>query len=58
MAANIYDSILLFGDSITEGGWTAGGLAQRLAGLFIILAGGGTSVIVFRQRLMGVGWMS
>jgi len=33
MAANIYDSILLFGDSIIEGGWAAGGLAQRLAGL-------------------------
>jgi len=31
MAANIYDSILLFGDSITEEGWAAGGLAQRLA---------------------------
>jgi hypothetical protein len=37
MAANFYDSILLFGDSITEGGWAAGALAQRLAGLLVLL---------------------
>lgn len=37
MAANVYDSILLFGDSITEGGWAVGAFAQRLAGLLIIL---------------------
>jgi len=34
MAANVYDSIMLFGDSITEGGWVAGGLAQRLAQVY------------------------
>ena len=34
MAANVYDTVLLTGDSITEGGWAPGGLAQRLAGEF------------------------
>ncbi|KAF8325441.1 SGNH hydrolase-type esterase domain-containing protein [Cantharellus anzutake] len=31
MAANIQDSILLFGDSITQSGWCEGGFAQLLA---------------------------
>lgn len=32
MIANLYDSILLTGDSITDMSWMTGGLAQRLAG--------------------------
>ena len=32
MAANVLDSILLFGDSITQEGWMPGGHAQLLAG--------------------------
>ncbi|GAB1517379.1 isoamyl acetate-hydrolyzing esterase [Rhizoctonia solani] len=31
MAANALDSIMLFGDSLTQGGWEPGGFAQRLA---------------------------
>ena len=31
MTAYIQDAIVLFGDSITQGGWEAGGFAQRLA---------------------------
>jgi len=31
MAANALDTIMLLGDSITQGGWQAGGFAQRLA---------------------------
>lgn len=31
MAAPIMDTIMLLGDSITQGGWQAGGFAQRLA---------------------------
>jgi len=31
MAASVQDSILLFGDSLTEGGWVEGGFAQLLA---------------------------
>ncbi|KAH7102210.1 GDSL Lipase/Acylhydrolase [Auriculariales sp. MPI-PUGE-AT-0066] len=31
MTSNQLDTIVLFGDSITQGGWEAGGFAQRLA---------------------------
>ncbi|KAF8520171.1 GDSL Lipase/Acylhydrolase [Hysterangium stoloniferum] len=31
MAANVLDTIVLFGDSITQGGWQPEGFAQRLA---------------------------
>jgi hypothetical protein len=31
MAANALDTIMLFGDSITQGGWQPHGFAQRLA---------------------------
>lgn len=31
MAANVMKAILLFGDSITQGGWQPYGFAQRLA---------------------------
>lgn len=31
MAANVLDTIVLFGDSITQGGWQPHGFAQRLA---------------------------
>lgn len=34
MAANVYDSIMLFGDSITQMSWVEGGLAQRLSGMY------------------------
>ena len=33
MAANILDSIVLFGDSLTEVGWMEGGFAHLLAGM-------------------------
>lgn len=31
MTAYVQDAIVLFGDSITQGGWAEGGIAQRLA---------------------------
>jgi len=31
MSASVLDAIVLFGDSITQGGWQPGGFAQRLA---------------------------
>ena len=31
MAAAVQDAIMLFGDSITQGGWEPGAFAQRLA---------------------------
>ncbi|KAI6036077.1 SGNH hydrolase-type esterase domain-containing protein [Pisolithus microcarpus] len=35
MAANTHDVIMLFGDSITQGGWVPGGFAQRLAADYV-----------------------
>jgi len=32
MAANVQDVIMLVGDSITQDGWSQGGIAQLLAG--------------------------
>ena len=34
MAANVMDTILLFGDSITQWGWQPQGFAQRLANAY------------------------
>lgn len=31
MTANALDAIVLLGDSITQGGWDAGGFSQQLA---------------------------
>jgi hypothetical protein len=31
MTANALDAIVLLGDSITQGGWEAGGFSQQLA---------------------------
>lgn len=31
MAANVQDVIMLFGDSLTQGGWEPNGFGQRLA---------------------------
>ncbi|KAJ7470598.1 SGNH hydrolase-type esterase domain-containing protein [Mycena latifolia] len=34
MAANVQDAIMLFGDSITQAGWTEGGFGARLANAY------------------------
>ncbi|KAJ7685031.1 GDSL Lipase/Acylhydrolase [Mycena polygramma] len=34
MAANVQDAIMLFGDSITQAGWTEGGFGARLANVY------------------------